>query len=217
MIDLFKRNFDTDARRSVHGEASAAAEAVADLKVQLEAARQEGFDAGRSIGKQNAQAEFDAAETERLALEREAIRAQLEKLAIADAQLRIETERDIVELFAGIAERLVPELLDAYGVDLAIARIRQCVQQSRTDPVLIVRACPDVVDVLQHEAPDWLSKASRNTEIDLQPDPTMNRGAAQVLWRGGRLDYDIHAACFAMKKALTKAAENYAKATQKAG
>jgi len=217
MIDLFQRNFDTDSKGSVYGDASAAAEAIADLKSQLEAARQEGFDAGRTIGKQDAQAEFDAAETERLKLEREAIRAQIEALAASDTQLRLDTERDIVELFSGIAERLVPEILDTYGVDLAVARIRQSVQQSRTDPVLIVRACPDVIGVLQHEAPDWLSNASRNIKIDLQTDPSMNRGAAQVCWRGGRLNYDIHAASLAMLKGFAKAAEDYEKATQKAG
>ena len=217
MIDLFQRNFDTDAKRAVHGDASATAEAIADLKAQLEAARQEGFDAGRTIGRQDAKAEFDAAETERLTLERDAIRTQLEALVASDTQLRLDTERDIVELFSGIAERLVPELLDTYGVDLAIARIRQSVQQSRTDPVLIVRACPDVISVLENEAPDWLSNASRNTQIDLQADPSMNRGAAQVRWKGGRLDYDIHAASLAMLKGLAKAAEDYEKATQKAG
>lgn len=217
MIDLFQRNFDLDARQAVHGDALAEAEAIADLKAQLDAARQEGFDAGRRIGRQDAEAEFTAAESGRMAAERDAIRAQIDALTAQDARARQEAERDITELFLGMADRLVPELLDTYGLDLALGRIRQAVQSSRTDPVLVIRACPDVIAVLETEAPGWLSAASQSTQIELEPDPEMNRGAAQVRWKGGRMDYDLAAAAEAMRKALAEAARKYEQTSQKAG
>ena len=215
MISLFERNFDFDERHSAPQQTETIAEE--ELTARLEAARQEGFDAGRRIGLQDARAEHESAEAERLTKERGEIRDQLARLGGADAAFRLETERDIVELFAGVAERLVPELLETYGVDLAIDRIRQSVQEARTDPVLRIRACPDVIGVLEAEAPDWLTPPSATTRIDLQADPEMNRGAVPVLWHGRRLAYDLQAACLAMLQALAKAAEDYEATSQKAG
>ena len=219
MIDLFQRNFDTDARPAQKAEAAAVAEAEAEaeLNQQLEAARQQGFDAGRRIGRQDAEEDLQVKAVERHEAILAEIQAQIAALAATDARHSLEMERDIVELFSGIAERLVPELLDTYGIDLALSRIRTSIEHARTDPVLKIRACPDVIGVLQHESPQWLSPASGEAQITLQPDADMNPGAVQVHWQGGQLEYDLHAASQAMMQALAHAAEEYENETQRAG
>lgn len=217
MINLFDHNFDVAAKQEVHKDIAGRADAAADLKEQLEIARKEGFDAGRDLGRKEAKIEFEAQAAERQEQERQIIQEQLAKLTAQDLRNQTEAERDITELCLGIAERLAPELLQSYGSKLAIERIRQAVQQVRSDPVLIIRAHQDVVTALQSETPGWLSKAGRNVQIDLAADPEMARGAAQVQWKGGRLEYDLETACNAIRHALAEAAETYNEATQKAG
>lgn len=217
MIELFQHNFDDENRRAIHKDALSNAEDLAELKAQLEEARQQGFDAGTAHGRQQAQAEFEQMDAERHAQIRESISAQLAELATQDDMHRHDTERDIVELFSAVAERLVPELLDHYGISLAVDRIRQSVEQARTDPVLTIKTSPEIIAVLESETPGWLSDAARHTQIDLLADPEMNQGAARVQWKGGRLEYDLHEACCAMLKALHDAAGYLSKADKEAG
>lgn len=89
--------------------------ALAEIEQRIQSARQEGFNAGRSVGRQDALSELDTARETRLTEEREAIRTQLAALLDQDSAQRRSCERDITELFLGIAERLVPELLETYG------------------------------------------------------------------------------------------------------
>ncbi len=213
MINLFDHNFDVDAKQSVHRDASAAATATADLKEQLEAARKEGFDAGHDLGQKEAKSEFDASASDRFEQERQMIQKQMAELIAQDTQQQKETERDIVELFLGIAERLVPELINNYGPALATDRIKHVVQQARTDPALTIRACSDVISALENESPSWLTVASLNVEINLVTDLQMQRGVAQVQWKGGRLEYDIEKASINVLQALAQAAKEYNEAT----
>lgn len=213
MISLFDHNFDVEAERSVHRDASSALGAIVDLKEQLEAARKEGFEAGRTIGHQDAKAELDAEAAARFEQERQSIQTQLAQLVEQDTRLHRRTERDIIELFLGVADRLAPQLITQYGPALAADRIRQAVQQTRTDPELTISASPEVVAVLDEEAPSWLTEASNRLEIDICADPDMPKGSAKVRWKGGRLEYDIEAACTKILQALAQAAEEYNEAT----
>lgn len=216
MINLFNHNFDTEINQSVDQNIVAEARAIADLKEQLEVARREGFDAGRSIGQKEAQTEFDQEASNRFERDRQSICEQLAQLIAQDTQQQATTERDIVELFLGIAERLVPELISTYGPGLAVDRIRHAVQQARTDPTLTIRACSDLISALEIEAPGWLTIASRTAQIDLIREPQMPRGTAIVEWTGGRLEYDIEAACLTVLQSLAQAQKEYNEATEKA-
>ena len=203
MIELFDRNFDSEAGPVFPEKQNPNSE----LDDKLAKARQEGFDAGRRVGKRDAQAEFEATEAERLTQEREQIKAQLNELVLADANQGYEAERDIVEMFLGIADRLVPELLAQYGTDLAVARIRESVKQARTDPVLSIHAHPDVVKALEEQAANWLEEQPLAAQINIVGDSKMAPGAAQVSWKAGRLNYDIAEAAQAMREALEIAAK----------
>lgn len=213
MISLFDHNFDVEAERSVHQNTSATIEAIADLKEQLETARKEGFEAGRALGLREAKVEFDAGAADRFEQDRQMIQEQLAELIQQDTRHHKDTERDIIELFLGIAERLVPELINQYGSTLAVDRIKHAVQQTRTDPELTISACSDVVAALEVEAPSWLTHASQDAEIDIFVDPEMPRGSVQVRWKGGRLEYDIETACEQVLQALAEAANDYNEAT----
>jgi len=202
MIDLFARNFDSD-------NAPAAPVTTIDeeeLNLRLAEARKQGFDAGRAVGQQDAKAEFDAQEDARLEAESAEIRAQLDALIAQDTRQCRATETDIVELFLGIGDRLVPELLQSYGVDLAIGRIRESVALSRSTPVLSITACPEVAARLQAEPPVWLPASTDAASIKIVADSDLPRSAARVVWQGGKLEYDLEEATTAVRSALQTAA-----------
>lgn len=202
MIDLFARNFDSD-------NAPAAPVTTIDeeeLNLRLAEARKQGFDAGRAVGQQDAKAEFDAQEDARLEAESAEIRAQLDALIAQDTRQCLATETDIVELFLGIGDRLVPELLQNYGVDLAIGRIRESVALGRSTPVLSITACPEVAARLQAEPPVWLPASTDAASIKIVADSDLPRGAARVAWQGGKLEYDLEEATTAVRSALQTAA-----------
>ena len=201
MIDLFARNFDSDNAPAVPVTTLDDEE----LNLRLAEARKQGFDAGRAVGQLDAQAEFDAQEDERLEAESEAIRGQLDVLIAQDTRQCRATEADIVELFLGIGDRLVPELLQTYGGDLAVRRIRESVALSRSTPVLSITACPDVVARLEAHPPVWLPTSTDAASIKIIADSDLPRGAAQVVWQGGKLEYDIEQATTAVRSALQTA------------
>ncbi len=212
MTDLFNRNFDTETisvRADVHPQTD-------EVDAMLAKARQEGFDAGRRVGKSDAQIEFEAGEANRLSLERQEICAQLSKLVVAEGAEALKAEHDIVEMFLGIADRIVPELLSKYGSDLAVARIIESVKQARTDPVLSINAHPDVIQRLEDLGESWRERISFPVQIKVTGDPRMARGAATVCWKGGRLNYDITAAALAVQEALEAAAKQLNKINTKA-
>ena len=210
MINLFDRNFDIDAKRAVHGPAADEAE----MNLRLAEARKSGFDAGRSVGKQDAIAEFEAEEDVRLTREREQICAKLDELIATDEMHRRDTENDIVELFLGIADRIVPEFLKTYGPDLAIERIRQSVVLARTDPILSVHVGPDVAAALEKEPGAWLPLTNDDVTVKVVADPKLARGSARVQWQGGKLEYDIEAATTAVRDALADAAQQFMSTTR---
>ena len=217
MINLFARNFDEQPEESPPEREVQDVVETPDLTEQLETARQEGFDAGRRIGRQEAQAEADAKEGDRLSTTQAAIQAELARLSAADAMVARQMEHDIVELFSGIAERLVPELLETYGPELAVSRIRESLEQVRTDPVVAIKASPEIIERLQTSAPEWLTAPVGQPKIELVPGTDMNPGAATVKWKGGRLEYDMHAACLAVLQALATAAEDYSQTPEEVG
>ena len=174
MIDLFARNFDSD-------NAPAAPVTTIDeeeLNLRLAEARKQGFDAGRAVGQQDAKAEFDAQEDARLEAESAEIRAQLDALIAQDTRQCRATETDIVELFLGIGDRLVPELMQ---VAKPAARLKA-------------------------EPPVWLPASTDAASIKIVADSDLPRGAVRVVWQGGKLEYDLEEATTAVRSALQTAA-----------
>ena len=206
MIEMFRRNFD-DAEDAARRAETVDPASDAGLQLMIEEARKEGYEAGKREGQHLAETAFAAQEETRLTQERTDIRYQLNALLETDADHARETEKDVIEMFLALGERLVPELLSAFGPDLAVEQIRKCLQTTRADPVLTVRASGPAAEILQAETAEWRSTPSRPAQIRVEPDPEMTPGMVQVSWDTGRLVYDLEAACTAVLNALRHAAE----------
>lgn len=207
MTDLFQRNFDVELNGLVSRVDTPAARSEVELQLMVEAARLEGIEIGKAEGRREAEVAFQQTLAESAGQERAAIQEQLKILLTRETRTRALMERDIIEMFLGISERLIPELLDNYGVDLAVGAIRQSIERTRSTQVLTVRTSPEVTDVLDREKIDWLYEEARGVDINIVSDANMVRGAVDVVWGGGRLEYNLEAACDAIFAALQDAAE----------
>lgn len=214
VIELFKHNFDSKSACENNDADGAGQRQNQELEAFLEEARQQGFEAGRAFGREEVEAESREANAKKLADVLARVEDQLLTLRHGDDALRQQTERDIIELFMGIAERVLPEVLERHGYALAIARLKTCLEQARTDPILSIRANPDILVYLEREAPDWLSAANRISQIEMIPDPSMDHAEVETRWRGGRLEYNLNEASAAVLTALHKAASEFTQAME---
>ena len=205
MTDIFRRNFDFETTGIVSTMPSAAARSEVELQLKLEAARLEGIEIGKQEGRKEAEAAYHKALEDGATQERAAIREQLAHLLAKESRTRAQLEREIVEMFLGISERLIPELLDTHAVDLAVGVVRQNLEKARGQKKLQVHACPDVAEMLNRESMDWLYGETSGVDISVTSDTNMARGAVQIEWDGGRLEYDLDAACTAISTALQNA------------
>ena len=207
MSDIFQRNFDSELSGLVSNVNSPAARSDVELQLMLEEARLEGVEVGKAEGRREAEAAFQQTLAQSASQERAAIVEQISALISRETHTRDQIEQDIIEMFLGISERLIPELLDSYGIDLAVTTIRQSIEGTRSGQVLTIRTSPEVTDVLDREKIDWLYEDARGVDINIVSDTSMVRGAVHVEWDGGRLEYNLEAACDAIFAALKDAAE----------
>lgn len=207
MTGLFQRNFDTELNGLISPTEARAVRSDVELQLMLEEARLEGVEIGKAQGRQEAEGIFQQTLADSASQERAAIQERVHALIVQDTHTRAQMERDIVEMFLGISERLIPELLDSYGIDLAVTAIRQSIEGTRSGQALTIRTSPEVTDVLDREKIDWLYEDARGVDINILSDASMVRGAVDVEWDGGRLEYNLEAACDGIFAALQNAAE----------
>jgi flagellar biosynthesis/type III secretory pathway protein FliH len=208
MIELFQRNFDAEPDNAASGGmARPEAPAQDDLQPKLDAAKQEGFEAGIARGQELAQASFESAAADALAQVRQEILGQLSHLAAQEQAWRQMTERDCVEMFLALAERLFPELLDRFGSDLAVERVRNCLAQAQPTRRLRIKASPDLLEMLEPEIAAWRAEQDDGPEVSLSANAELTGPAVQVTWQDGGLTYDPAAACAGVLEALRSAAQ----------
>ena len=207
MSDLFQRNFDFELNGLVSAAPSATARSEIEAQLRIETARQEGIEIGRLEGRKEAEAAYQQTLEDAATQERAAIKEQLAQLVAQETQTRAQLERDTVEMFLGLAERLVPDLLGDHDRDLAVAVIRKNLELSKGRKALCITVNPAVAELLDRESTDWLYGDSNSVDIRVTADQTLGRGAVLIRWDGGRLEYDLEAACGAVLTALREAAE----------
>lgn len=226
MINLFLRNFDAETEAAEPALTAVPAEPAAEpprlyaqdeLDRLLAEARATALAEGRAVGATQAKAEAEASQQARAAETLEAIRAQLSDLVAQDDVRRRDMERDLVDLLLDVGERAVPDLLDAYSADLALARIRAGYRMASGSPRLTIRVSPGTEAAIGAEIAvlDQGGSAGRLSEVIA--DPSMRDGDARLEWENGFLDYSLDRVCNELLDALRVAAGKMKNDLRKAG
>lgn len=226
MINLFLRDFDAENAAAAAAPQANPAEPAAeaprfysqdDVDRMLADARAAALAEGRAAGAAAAQAEAEAAQQARIAESLVAIRSQLSDLLGQDAARRREMERDLIDLLRDVGERVVPELLQAYSPDLALARIRAGFRMASGSPRLAIRVSPATEAAIGAEIADLTGVSAAGHRSEIVADPALRDGEARLEWENGFLDYSLDRVCAELLDALRIAAGKMKENVRKAG
>ena len=160
----------------------------AEITKMLADARAEGQTAGLTEGESaGRQAERATIEAEALGA-LQALQAQLAEFNTQDASRRDDMQRDIVDLFLDIAERVAPDFLAAHSAELVQARLSEAVNLAREHSRLNITLSPETQSLMAETF-----KVLDPTEdlLIINGDPDFKPGEARVTWDNGFLKYNI--------------------------
>lgn len=226
MIDLFLRDFDAENEIAQTSLRVCSAEPAPDkprvfsqeeVNRMLSEARAQALAEGRASGAAQARAEAEASQQARIGDTLVAIRAQLADLLDQDATRRRDMERDLVGLALDVGERVVPELLESYSTDLALARIRAGIQMANGSPRLTIRVSPGTEQATGAEIAVLAQGGMASRPPRIIADPAMHDGDARLEWEDGFLDYSLDHVCGELLDALREAAGKMKLHQRKAG
>ena len=160
----------------------------AEIAQMLADARAEGHTAGLTVG------EAAGRQAERATIEAEALgalqdlQAQLAEFNAQDASRRDDMQRDIVDLFLDIAERVAPDFLAAHSAELVQARLSEAVHLAREHSRLNITLSPETQNLM---AETFKVLDPTDELLIINSDPDFKHGEARVTWDNGFLKYNI--------------------------
>ena len=204
MIDLFIRNFDDIAPvQQTLPEPAAPEFEETTVEINLDdlvaQARQDGYDAGFQDGCAHIAAQHADSDAALMSEDHAAIKSQLAELLTQDAARVADSKRATLELLTGMAERLFPELLAAYGEQLALEQVKDALEKIHTQSEIVIKARPSIAAALEAGLADL---APQNT-VRILADDTGDM--ARVEWREGRMEFHLDTACADVLAALRAA------------
>ncbi len=177
------------------------AAALAESERIREAARREGWEAGRGEGR----AEAEKSERARIVSETSGVAALLEGVVRGlDAKrgdLLAEAERDLVALAIAIAERVVRAEVAA-GKPVARDVMRRAVELAVRRNGMEVRIHPDDLALVETYLPDLRARFPGEARIELRGDPSVERGGCRVMTTQGAVDADLKTQIEELTRAL---------------
>lgn len=110
----------------------------------------------------------------------------LEGLREAVAQVRKETETELIELAFEVAQKLVAEL--PISREQVAANVRAALAQADEATEFLVYLHPDDLALVQKHAADWLGPEFSGCTVHLHASPEVSRGGSLVRTRFGVVD-----------------------------
>ena len=194
---LFVRNFDSefedDAAQAQGAQADTGAlmMTVTEAEMLAEQAKATAYEEGMIAGSARALAEERDSRQARTADALATLAQTFGELSARDKRLRSEVELEISELVVAIGERLLPDLFDAHGGDILIARIRSAVHLAIGTGQVGIRIPLELEEALTPHIETLIAPhVSDMTQFAIHADPQIDDGTIRVDWRNGSLEYD---------------------------
>lgn len=177
------------------------------LEALLDKARHEARDEAFLAGVAAAKTEMESAIATHAASTLDSITEALQALATQDDIRRRELERDVVELFLDVGEKIIPQLLSAYSTDLAVEQIRKSLRMTDGTTRLSIRVSPNTQVAVAAELEALTLKNNLSLQPQLTADPSMKDGEARLDWENGFMEYSLDLVCNQLLDALHTAAQ----------
>jgi flagellar biosynthesis/type III secretory pathway protein FliH len=219
MISLFERNFDEDpglghaAYQPLPSEPfDHPAEAPrhfteTEVETLLNEARDKAFAEGHAQGVAETREELETAAATALQETLAAVGGDLANLSSqVDMQFQ-QLEKEMVELSLGVAERVIPEFLEAFGEDLVTAKIQSGMRIASGNATLQINVSEDMAPSIQDLVASWQKTEFENLDIAVIPNDQMSDGSARLNWKHGYLEYNLDHVCEELLTALRSASD----------
>jgi flagellar assembly protein FliH len=154
------------------------AEREAQWRAELEAARREAYHQGLEEGRRQAAAQWDAAQ-QRLA-------RSLEEIAGCKPRLRLEAEREVVELALAIARRILRRELHI-DPEAVLGLVKAALEKASQREVTEIRIHPAHAELVRAH----LERIGAPEALELLPDPSLEPGAVVLETARGLIDASI--------------------------
>ncbi|MGF1608438.1 MAG: hypothetical protein ACFCUQ_03515 [Kiloniellales bacterium] len=155
-------------------------------RAELEAARAEGFAAGREQGQGEARATAERAIAQTLA----AIDTALSSLLAQQGEALAAHERSAFAAGVTIVRKLFPRLAAREAMSEIEQVIEDCLKRLRSEPRIVVRVADALLDQLREHLDSLLQRAGFEGKIVLLADETLAADAVRVEWADGGAERD---------------------------
>ena len=194
---MFNRSFDDNS--VAEAEEAAAAEALEEdeqeeevitfTEEQLEAARREGFDAGKEEGIREA---GDAMET-RISDTLATLDAEFQKLFNGQITANAEFFDDAVNIAIAVSRKCFPHLSETDAPRVIENMVRGALAEILEEPRVIIHVHADLVEDLNARIGDVAEAANFEGQILILEDQGMASGDCRVTWSSGSAERDMGA------------------------
>lgn len=175
----FRNSFDTNEKGVT---------VARDFTVEdLDKARAEGFEEGRTAGIAEERASIEQAGTSCL----KQIGDGLAQLAMDTTALKAGVEADALDTVLTIARKLVPHYAKTHALDEMEGVIRECLANVYDEPRIVVRAEESVLDHIKSRLDDMITAAGFSGKVVLFGDRTLAPGDCRVEWADGGTERDV--------------------------
>lgn len=197
-----KFTFDLDM-----GHRAVEAQTITDERLQglLDAARREGFEAGRIEGEKTELARSAQA----LQASGEALGQQTAKLLSAFDNMRKQTLGDAVALSQTISKKLATQLIEREPVAELQPLIAECMASIDKAPHLVIRCHPDTADAVRDVAEQHMNTSGFEGRLVIMGEPDIALGDGRVEWVDGGIERNSET----ISNDIDKAIADYLKAS----
>lgn len=150
-------------------------------QAELEAARAEGFAAGREQGLKEAQASDQQATTRAI----EAVGSSLASLLAEQSNALAAHERNALAAAVTMVRKLFPRLAAGQGIGEIEQVIGQCLARLREEPRIVVRVADPLLDLLRERINDLALHAGFAGKVVLLAEESLAIDAVRVEWADG--------------------------------
>ena len=153
---------------------------------EVEAARQEGYAAGKESGVQETLSGIESKVSQSLI----SIGSELAGMVQRQSEFNERLEADAMELALGVCRKLFPTLNEAGKLDEVMEMTKAMLGQLIEEPKITIRVEPEILDPFKDQIEPFLAENGYKGILSLHGDETLPVGGCKVEWTNGHAEKD---------------------------
>lgn len=192
---LFDNDFSEDAAERVKRREKKQTEVEAPpppptfSEAELAQAREDGFEAGKQAGLEEAGAGLEA----RIAKAAETLGDQFPGLFEREKETAEKNLETAVAVAAAIAAKMFPDLNRRHGVSEVVDLAIQCLEHLRDEPRVLLKVAPALREAVSERVTEQAARVGYAGRVEVLEDGNLAEGDCRIEWSDGGAERDINA------------------------